>query len=165
VTPVADIDDEIRLVMGPITIPAYLDRPHIVVRDEGRLHTSEFDRWSEPLADGVAMVLTQQISAAAGVEALPFMWPGGLGSAWRVPTEIIRFEAETPGRFVLEARWVLMSPDRDEVGRPQRRRYEAPVAVDDYDAIIAVSSELLGKLAADIAASVAPALVEVKAEP
>ena len=163
--PLADIDDEVRLVMGPITIPAYLDRSQIVVRDGARLRASEFDRWSEPLRDAIAMALTQQVSAAGGIEAVPFLWPGGLGAAWRIPTEIIRFEAETPGRFVLEARWILMSPDSDETGDPQRRRYEVPVDVDDYEAIAAAASDVLGKLAADIAVSVAAALASARAAP
>ncbi len=150
----ASIDKGLRLVMGPITVPAYLDRPQIVVRDGGRLRALEFERWAEPVIDGVAAVLTQQVSAATGIEVLPFMWPGGLGDSWRVPTEIIRFEAETPGTFVLEARWVIMSPDAEEIGDRRRRRYEAPVDVDDPAAIVAAASETLGRLAADIAVSV-----------
>ncbi len=154
VSQTAGIDEALRLVMGPITVPAYLDRPQIVVRDGGRLRALEFDRWGEPVIDGVAAVLTQQVSAATGIEVLPFMWPGGLGDSWRVPTEIVRFEAETPGTFVLEARWVVMSPDAEEVGDRYRRRYEAPVDVEDPAAIVAAANQTLGRLAADIAVSV-----------
>ena len=158
---VASIDEDLRLVVGPITIPAYLERPQIVVRDGGRLLASDFDRWSEPLLDGIALALTRQVSAAGGIEALPFLWPGGLGESWRLPIEITRFEAETPARFVLEARWVLMSPKSQEVGERQRRRYETSVDVGDYNAIVAASSELLGRLAADIAVSAETALASV----
>lgn len=151
VTPLYSLPSELRLTLGPVMMPEYLERQQIVVRDGGRLRMSGYDRWSEPLGRGVTSVLTEQLSAATDSEILPFMWPGGTAGDWRIPVEIIRFEAQTPGRVLLEARWVLMSPDGDETGSRHRASYEAPVDTDDHEAIVRESGRLLSELAMDIA--------------
>ncbi len=160
-TPVAEVvslPSGMRIALGPIMLPDYLERQQIVIRDGGQLRLSGYDRWGEPLQRGVSLTLTEQLSAATGSEILPFMWPGGSGDAWRIPLEIIRFEAQTPGRVLLEARWTLMSPEGAETGRRHRASYESPVDIDDYGEIVRISGELLARLAMDIASGLEESL-------
>jgi uncharacterized lipoprotein YmbA len=151
VSPLYSLPADLRLTLGPVMMPEYLERQQIVVRDGGRLRMSGYDRWGEPLGRGVTSILTEQLSAATGSEILPFMWPGGTAEDWRIPLEIIRFEAQAPGRVLLEARWVLMSPDGEETGSRHRASFESPVDTDDHEQIVRVSSQLLSELAVDIA--------------
>jgi uncharacterized lipoprotein YmbA len=141
------------VALGPVELPAYLERPQLVVRDQGRLRVKEFERWGEPLSDGVANRMTQGLSAATGVDVIPFLWPGGTGVAWRIPVEFIHFEADGSGRALLEARWAVFSPEREDTGVRGRARHETPVDTDDPLAITRALSELLGLLVGDIARS------------
>src|SRR6476660_6643335 len=55
------------LGLGPVAIPGYLDRPQIVTRvGPNELRLDEVARWGEPLRDGIARALQQDLLAASG---------------------------------------------------------------------------------------------------
>ena len=52
------------VVIGPIRIPDYLDRPQIVTRSgKNELHLSEFNRWAGPLDSDIVRVIVEDVSA------------------------------------------------------------------------------------------------------
>ena len=50
--------------ISEVSIPQYLDKPQIVVRDSNNveLFVSEFNRWSEPLGDIIQSTLTNDLA-------------------------------------------------------------------------------------------------------
>ena len=47
----------IAVLVGPVSIPAGVDRPQFVVQSAtNRVDIDEFNRWSAPLADSIARV-------------------------------------------------------------------------------------------------------------
>src|SRR5512142_2456883 len=63
--------------VGPISIPAYLDRSSIVVRTGagGGVGLSDEHRWAEPLRDGIARSLAGNLSGMIPTDAVAiFPW-------------------------------------------------------------------------------------------
>jgi hypothetical protein len=57
--------------IGPVEIPAYLDRPQIVTRlSNNELNLAEFDKWAEPLRDNLIRVLAENISSLLCTEPI-----------------------------------------------------------------------------------------------
>ncbi|MDE2398589.1 MAG: membrane integrity-associated transporter subunit PqiC [Burkholderiales bacterium] len=101
-----------RWELMPVTIPAQVDQPQMVVRQgDGTLAVLEFDRWVAPLGDEIHAALAERIAAAmAGAPA------GAGGARWRLEVAIERFDS-APGRYAhLEAGWTLA-----QVGGPSLR--------------------------------------------
>ena len=87
--------------VGPVVVPVYLDRPALVVRvggDEVRLSSDH--HWAEPLKDGVARVVAENLSAMIPTDSVVvFPWRTPWVVAYRVTMEILRFDGP------LGARW------------------------------------------------------------
>ncbi len=142
--------------VGPIVLPQYLDRPQIVSRGDGnRLMLADFASWGEPLQSMVERVLVEDIGRLLrtnNVVVLPQRLDMPLDA--RVEIEVFRFEAETNGRVVLEARWRIIEGDRrdQEIFRSQRTSLNTQVEdATDYSAVALAMSELVGRLSQEIA--------------
>src|SRR5205814_1036365 len=54
----------LSLVVGPVAIPAAVDRPEIVVTvGENEVWIDEFNRWVAPLADGIGLATAANLGA------------------------------------------------------------------------------------------------------
>ncbi len=67
-------DGEIRMLrigLKPVEVPAYLRTKSMVVRTgTNEVHFSEFDRWAEPLDQGIGRVMKEALSSARNVESV-----------------------------------------------------------------------------------------------
>ena len=103
--------------VGPVMVPVYLDRPAIVVRaggDEVRLSAEH--HWAEPLKDGVARVVAENLSAMVPTEAVAvFPWRTPWAVQYRVTMEILRFDGPLGGPVILNARWRLLDGEGKEL--------------------------------------------------
>lgn len=54
----------ITIGIAKVSIPAYLNRPQIVLRPENnnKVELTEFHRWAEPLEEGIAQILAQSFN-------------------------------------------------------------------------------------------------------
>jgi len=82
-------------------IPGYLDRLQIVTRDANdEVAVAMYDRWAEPLENGIAQVLADNLGAHMGSERIAvFPWSGGVARVldYQVVVVVLRFEG-WPGR-------------------------------------------------------------------
>jgi uncharacterized lipoprotein YmbA len=109
------------IVLGPVTLPAYLDRTQIVTRaGDSELHIDEFHRWGEPLKDAVYRVLQENLSVMLG-RADIYTYPQAPRTieAVQVIIDVIRFDIEAGGDAVLVAFWSIAN-ERD--GFPSEKR-------------------------------------------
>ena len=141
--------------VGPVRIPAYLDRSSIVVRTgEGEVELSDEHRWAEPLRDGIGRTLAENLSAMIPTDAVAvFPWRTPWTVDYRVAVDILRFDG-APGRsVVLHARWRLL----DAAGKELLLRaavLQESIADSTYAALVAAESRLLAGLSRDIAAEI-----------
>jgi uncharacterized lipoprotein YmbA len=142
------------LAVGPVRLPAYLDRPEIVTRSGPvRLGVASADRWAAPLDDLFTSVLAEELRAAVPArEVFAQPWPAGPRPEWSVSVDVVRFDGEPDGTAVLEARWTVRRGDTlaNEGVTIARERGGAPQIADT----VAALSRTIGALARDIAEAV-----------
>ncbi|BCS97072.1 hypothetical protein DSLASN_27040 [Desulfoluna limicola] len=101
-------DPEVYVVVGPVELPAYLDKPQMVLRhSDHTLSFSEFQRWAEPLRKGISRAVAENLSRLTGAEKVaiyPFDAPQGSPSM-RVVMDVVRFDADDDGKVTLDVRW------------------------------------------------------------
>ncbi len=144
------------LVLGPVRIAAYLDRPQIVTRGTGsEVKLSEFERWAEPLMDNVKAVLAGNLSALVPTERISF-YPARLPPEvdLRIAVEVLRFDGSLGGEAVLEARWSLIGSDAEEPIFTKRSRFEQATSGPGYDAFVEALNRALEALSREVAQEV-----------
>jgi uncharacterized lipoprotein YmbA len=141
------------LALGPINIPAYLDRPQIVTQAPGaEVKLSEFDRWAEPLEDNVAAVLADNLASLVPTERV-FPFPSRLPPDvdLRITVDVIRLDGPLGGDVVLDARWSLVSGEEEAEVRTQRSRFVQRAGGPGYADLIEAMSRTLDALSRELA--------------
>ena len=142
-----------KLALGDIHIAPYIDRPGLLLEmAHGEVRAARYHLWAEPIEDGVRAFLGQEISRLSGEELLPLAAAPGTP---RITVRIDQLHGTRDGRALLVAYWWV-----DAGGAPKnahRFAEYADLASDGYAALAAAEAELLGRLAASIAAQAAPA--------
>jgi uncharacterized protein len=142
------------LGVGPVELPAYLDRREIVRRaGPGRLEVAGVDRWAAPLDDLFASVLEEDLRAAVPARQVS-AWPWAVEDApeWSVSVEVLRFDGEPDGTAVLEARWSVRR--RGALARQGVTNARVRGSTPAVGATVAALGRTIGALAQDIAAAV-----------
>lgn len=144
---------DIGVVVGPVSLPAGIDRLQIVRTVEGaRVDIADSHRWAGSLKDEIARRLAGDIARQTGIGRV-VAWPQSTlaAPALTVPIDIQRFDAESFERVTLEAVWTVRKAGRDIAGR--RFAASETVASPDYGALTAAHGRLVDALARDIAAA------------
>lgn len=149
--------DGVALGLGPVRVPAYLDRPELATR----VATSEVvfspkDRWAEPLSTSLRRVLARNLSAILGTEeVLTFPWPVGSRVDWSVAVDIARFERIPAGQVEVAAHWVVREGAGGRIRFARETRYTQKADGDGTEAAVEAWNKAVGALSSDIAAAVA----------
>lgn len=146
------------VAVGPVSLPALVDRPQIVVSDGGNeVRLDEFNRWASPLQENVARVVADELAALLATPRVTLLAQSGAADAqYRVAIDVRRFVSQ-PGRSAqFEATWNVRRV-RDDASRSGRSA--ANVAIEEagragYDALAGAHSRALAQLARDIAAAI-----------
>ena len=142
----------VSVAVGPVSIPATVDRPQIVVNTSAnQVEVDEFNRWAAPLQNNISRVVAENLGALLGAPRVTQTL--GVESDFRVAIEVQRFESTPGDSAVLDAAWVVRraKDGRIETGRTTVRE---PVPQKGYDALVAAHSRAVGRLSADIANAV-----------
>ncbi len=143
------------LGVGPITVPEYLNRNSMIFSEgDNELHVASFQRWAEPLQDGITRVVGLNLSSALDTQNIrPFPWPPNDSPDYAVQIWILSVDT-SPEQTDLAVEWRL----RDMVkGKEITRRighYKGPGANFDGAALSAAYSDTLRQLSEDIATAV-----------
>ncbi len=147
----AATSSDLSVVVGPVSVPAVVDCPQIVVSTgPHQVRPDEFNRWASPLQDNIARVVAANLVTMLGSPRVT-LFPQMLSAEadYRVAIEVQRFES-TPGEAaVLDAAWTVrkIKDGRTETGRTSV--HEA-VQEKSYDALAAAHSRALERLSRDI---------------
>lgn len=151
------LGNDVRTVLiGPVSVPARVDRQQIVTRTSANaLEISESNRWGESLASEIASALATDLAADLGDGALVGLkgQEAIAGEAdVRIAVDILRFESVMGGTASIEAAWVIRpkSPDKPLRGRSV---VSEPCQEPSYDALVAAHSRALARISHDIAAT------------
>lgn len=152
VTTPAAISSDLSVVVGPVSVPAVVDRPEIVVSTgPNQVRLDEFNRWASPLQNNISRVVAENLVAILGTPRVT-LFPQTLSAdvAYRAAIEIQRFDSIPGEAAVLDAVWTVR---RTKDARTQTRRTTVREAVQEngYDALAAAHSRAVARLSRDIA--------------
>jgi uncharacterized protein len=135
--------------VGPITLPAYLDRPQMVVRRAPDLiEVLEFEQWGEPLRDGVTRVLAINLAhLLPDSVVVVFPWRSIETVRCQVIVDVVQMDGPAGGILALDARWRVLDRSGSEVAGSISRMRE-PAGTPGTAAAV---SRALGALSRDIA--------------
>jgi len=153
-TPVAT-PSELSVVVGPVSVPAVVDRPQIVVRmGANQVRLDEFHRWASPLQGNIARVVAENLVAMLGTPRVTLPSQSVNAEAeYRAAIEVQRFESALGETAMLDAVWTI---SRTKDGKSQTGRTTVREAVSEtgYDALATAHSRALARLSRDIADAV-----------
>jgi len=143
------------VIVGPVSVPAVVDRPQIVVSTgANQAALNESNRWASPLPDNLSRVIVENLVALLGTPSVVlFQQTLNTDADYRVTVEVQRFDSTLGQSAILDAVWTVrrMKDDKTETGRTTARE-AAPEK--GYDALAAAHSRAVGRLSQDIATAV-----------
>jgi uncharacterized protein len=151
----ATTSSDLSVTLGPVSVPAAVDRPQIVVRTgPNQVRMDEFNRWAAPLQNGIARVVAENLVAILGTPSVTVS-PLTLseGADYRVALEVQRFESAPGDAATLDAVWAV-SRTKDGKAQTGRTTVREPSPDKCFDALAAAHSRAIARLSQDIAAAV-----------
>jgi uncharacterized lipoprotein YmbA len=143
------------VAVGPVSIPAVVDRPQIVVTTgPNQVRPEEFNRWAAPLQNSIARVVAENLVAMLGTPRVILSSQTlGADADYRAAIEVQRFESALGEATTLDAVWTVI---RAKDGKSQTGRTTVREVTSDksYDALAAAHSRALARLSQDIAGAV-----------
>jgi len=140
------------IVLSPVRIPHYVDRPQIVTANgKNAYQLSELNRWAEALDHNISRVLAQNLTLLVPAEVVfsntsTTAEPANFG----VAVNILEFHTDPQGQAGLTAQWQITRSDGMLVR--QQASYRAPASATDYRVIAEAQNDCLNRLSRDLAA-------------
>lgn len=138
--------------VGPVTLPAVVDRPQLVLRvAANRVEILETQRWAEPLKSEIPRLIAENLGRLLGSNRVSsYLQHTGADADYRVLVDIKRFESSPVGAVTVEAVWSLR---RAAGGTPVtgHTQVSEPVGAAGYDPLVAAYGRALLAVSADLA--------------
>lgn len=143
----------IALGVGPVQLPAYLDRPEIATRASAtEIKYAATHRWASNLQPAVTSVLMINLGNRIGsdrITAFPFEL--GLPRDYDVTVDFFRFEPTATGQILIEGLWRIRDSRTGEERVVRRMDLSRGAPPGDYAAAVGALSDALAELADDVA--------------
>ncbi len=154
--------NRLLILIGPVTVPAIVDRPQLVLRTgPNRVDIMEQARWAAPLKNEIPRVIANHLAQlVAGAELSTSMQRGNAPPDFRVAIDIQRFDSVPEEGAAIEAIWTVRMRNGTS-HRGNSHAFEAAGA--GYDALIAAHSRALRRISIDIAAVIDNAQAKIDA--
>lgn len=137
-----------RLIgLGPLSLPALVDRKQIVTRNENNtIQLAELHQWAAPLQDNVLSVLSKNVAALQPnviVRAYPWSVYGDMD--YRVIIDISRFDSQLGKSANLEANWAIMEEKNHTIIGNGQINIQQPLNDANYQTVVQAQNKLLSK--------------------
>jgi len=142
------------VVVGPVSVPASVDRPQFVVQvAPNRVEIDEFNRWAAPLNDAIAQVVANNLAVLLGTADVATAPLATGAPTHRVTLDVQRFETVRGEAAVVDVVWAVR-PTAGGSPRSGRTVAREPVQGTDFDALAAAHSRAFAQVSRDIAAAI-----------
>lgn len=137
--------------VGPVSIPAYLDRQQMVTRlSPNRLDLADFDKWAEPLEENLSRVCAQNLEKELCTKAVAiFPWRSARDVDVQVVMDILRLDGSLGQQASLHVRWQLLD-GQGRILQTERSHYSTSVQAETYEALALALSSLVQEHSRDI---------------
>lgn len=138
---------KIMVGIGPLELPALLERKQIVTRKENNaIQMAEFHQWAAPLKDNIITVISKNIAAQQPdltVKAYP--WTAYSEMDYRVIIDISRFDSQMGQAAYLEASWSIMKEKDHSIIRNGQTKISQPLKDENYESVVPALNKLLNE--------------------
>jgi uncharacterized lipoprotein YmbA len=150
----ASVPAEPSVLLGRVSLPAYLDRRELVTRlASNQVRVEDLELWAEPLRESVPMTIERDLATLLGdgrVQRQP--WTRSTPPDLVVSVEISRFERTSHRTVELMALWTIADGRGGNVHVERRTRLSLAVAAEGTQASVRALSDTLAALSREIAA-------------
>lgn len=140
------------VVVGPVSIPAVVDLPQIVVSTgPNQVSVDEFNRWASPLQSNISHVVADNLVALLGTpRVMLYQQAQNTEGDYRVSIDVQTFESAPGDAATLSALWIVrrVKDGKTQIGRTIDREVTPEKT---YQALAAAHSRALSRLSEDIA--------------
>ena len=145
----------LKIGVGPVVLPDYLDRPQIVTRiSDSELRIDDFNHWGENLTYNVNRVLAKNLSLLLSTDnVFIFPWLGSTQVDYQVKVDIIQFNAVPDGKVILDTQWTVLD-GKNRVLKRDISHFIRPAGAKDYEKLAISMSKLLEDLSCKIAEAI-----------
>jgi len=150
-TPAATASN-LTVVVGPVSIPAIVDQPQIVVSTGANsVSLDEFNRWASPLQSNISRVVAENLVTLLGTPRVSqFQQSLNLDADYRVAIEVQSFDSAPGDAATLNAVWVVRRT-KDGKSQTGRTTVREPAGTSGYEALAAAHSRALARMSQEIA--------------
>lgn len=147
---------KVTIGIGPVELPAYLDRQQVVTRvSANELHLAGFDEWAEPLGDSFTRVLIENLSVLLPKDFFRiFPFRGSESIDCQVEVEVFRFDGRLGGDASLMTRWSIFGEDDKNLLLTRNSSFKEATAGPGYGALVAAQSRTVEALSREIAGAI-----------
>jgi len=140
------------IAVGPVTLPATVDRPEIVVSSgSNELVRDDFQRWASPLQDNFSRVVAEDLALLLGsAQVGRFPQPLGVESDYRVVVDVRSFNSTLGEAAAIDAVWTVRRM-KDKKARSGHTSARESTADGSYQALAAAHSRAAATMSRDIA--------------
>lgn len=151
----AATSSNLSVVVGPVSVPAVVDRPQIVViTGPNQVRLEEFDRWAAPLQNSIARVVADNLVQMLGTpRVFSAAQTSSVDADYRAAIDVQSFQSAPAEAAILDAVW---SVRRTKDGKVETGRTTVRETVQEksYEALAAGHSRAVARLSNDIANAV-----------
>jgi uncharacterized protein len=145
----------LSVVVGPVSVPAAVDRPQIVVSTgPNQVRVDDYNRWASPLQSNISRVVADNLGSILGTPRVT-VFPQALSATadYQAAVEVQSFGSALGEAATLDAVWTVrrIKDGKLRVGRTTVRE---PASERGYDALAAAHSRAAARLSEDIAGAV-----------
>ena len=156
---------DVALAVGPVAIPAALDRTEIVTRKAGNeVSFSEYHRWAGPLEADIASVMAQNIATQLETERVtPFTRENIFYQpTHRVVININRYDSQPAKEFLIDATWSIKDIKNNKLLLIRNSTIRESLASAEYEELVAAQSKALAAMSKIIAEAVLESVLQNK---
>lgn len=146
---------ELSVAVGPVTVPAVVDRPQIVV-DTGpnQVRLEDFNRWAAPLQNNIARVIADNLVQLLGTpRVISAVQTSSVDADYRAAVDVQSFQSIPGEAAILDAVWTVRRTKDGKVETGRTTVREA-LQANDFAALAAGHSRALSRVSVDIANAV-----------
>jgi uncharacterized protein len=143
---------DMSVAVGPVTIPAMLDRPQMVVSaGPNQVRLDEFNRWAAPLQSNISRVVADNLASILGTPRVSlFPQTANASADYRVVIQVQTFDTAPGDAATLDAVWTV-SRSKDGKSQTGRTALKEASPSGGYDGVAAAHSRALARMSRDIA--------------
>jgi uncharacterized lipoprotein YmbA len=145
----------LSVLVGPVTLPEYLDRNQIVtLSGDHKLNLNDFTRWAEPLRDNFYRVLVENLSFLLKTpQVYAFESRRSTRADYRIVIDVTRFDTTAGGDAHLTAFWTVVAED-DSILIQRKSVFHASVPSTGTTGIVEAQNRTLTEFSREIVAAI-----------